>query len=74
VVDFFCAEDRLVIELDGEVHDHPSRARRDSQRRQFLESLDLRVLRFGNEDVLTDPELVLNQIQTFLNEKQTSRT
>jgi very-short-patch-repair endonuclease len=68
IVDFYCPEERLVIELDGEVHDHPLQRRRDRQRREYLDSLDLRVLRFRNEDVLADPADVLKRIATSITE------
>jgi very-short-patch-repair endonuclease len=50
IVDFFCAEARLVVELDG--GQHADQAAYDAQRTAFLETLGLRVLRFWNSAVL----------------------
>ncbi len=58
VVDFYCAEVQLAVELDGSVHDDPLRAAYDSDRQQALEARGLRVLRFSNADVLEQPETV----------------
>ena len=62
IVDFYCAEARLVIELDGASHAQPGQIEHDRERQLFLESLELRVLRFPNEQVLYSTEIVLIEI------------
>ena len=58
IVDFYCAAASLVIEVDGRSHD--GRAEKDQARQIYLErSVGLRVLRIGNDEVLSDPESVL---------------
>ncbi|MCC5658021.1 endonuclease domain-containing protein [Nostoc sp. XA010] len=57
VVDFYCNEARLVVEVDGEIHDYTQVE--DAIRQEFLESLRLQVMRFRNEDVLERIEGVL---------------
>lgn len=52
IVDFYCPEARLVIEVDGAIHQYTQEE--DALRTAFLESLGLRVIRFGNEAVLGD--------------------
>ena len=66
IVDFYCPAARLVVEVDGPVHDY--QPEQDAIRQQFLESLGLRVLRFRNEDVLTALEAVLDEISVVLQE------
>ena len=63
VVDVYCAEVGLVIEIDGAVHTDPARAGYDSQRQRDLEALGLRVLRVSNEDVLEQLDLVVEAIR-----------
>jgi very-short-patch-repair endonuclease len=46
IVDFYCASAKLVIELDGEVHDTIEAQAYDAVRTETLESRGLRVLRF----------------------------
>jgi very-short-patch-repair endonuclease len=62
VLDFLCDEDGLVVELDGAVHDHPDQRERDAYRQKALEALELTVLRFRNEMVLADLDVVLTRI------------
>jgi very-short-patch-repair endonuclease len=64
IVDFYCAEARLVIEVDGMVHDYTGE--HDMIRQEYLESLGLRVLRFTNEDVMKRLEGVLHMIREAL--------
>jgi very-short-patch-repair endonuclease len=60
IVDFYCHEHRLVIELDGESHN--DRGKYDLDREEQLKSLKLQVLRFSNDDVLRDLDAVLRAI------------
>ncbi|BAZ88274.1 endonuclease domain-containing protein [Dolichospermum compactum] len=60
IVDFYCHEVKLVIEVDGEIHNYTQVE--DAIRQEFLESLGLRVVRFKNEDVLFRIEGVLEEI------------
>ena len=52
IVDFFCAEHGLVLEIDGGVHGDQRTA--DAERTRVLESAGLRVLRIDNDDVNAD--------------------
>lgn len=56
IVDFLCYDARLVIEVDGGQH---AEFTRDARRDQWLAANDFRVLRFWNNDVLTNIEGVL---------------
>lgn len=66
IVDFFCADAALVIEVDGLIHDEQEEYDRD--REIYLESLGLRVLRFRNEHVLQQIDGVLERIGEALSE------
>ena len=61
IVDFCCVERRLVVELDG--GQHIDRAEYDQKRSAFLKSKGLKVLRFWNNDVLSQTAAVLEQIR-----------
>ena len=63
-MDFYCREARLVVEVDGEVHQYTQQE--DAIRQEFLESLELRVVRFRNEDVLNSIDGVLEEIIGWL--------
>ena len=51
IVDFFCAEAKLVIELDGSQHYEDDKIVKDAERTAFLESYGLTVLRIPNNEV-----------------------
>ncbi|MGB7417506.1 MAG: endonuclease domain-containing protein [Thermosynechococcaceae cyanobacterium] len=60
IVDFYCAQCRLVVELDGEIHDQ--QIEYDAARTDRLNQLGYRVVRFRNQDAIDDLESVLDQI------------
>lgn len=60
VADFYCAQHRLVVELDGAVHQ--KRGEYDDLRTEELEAKGYRVLCFTNSQVVQDLEWVLEQI------------
>ena len=62
IVDFYCDDARLVIEVDGGSHNEPNQKDYDRQRTLTLEKLGLRVLRFWNHEVLLHTEQVLEMI------------
>ncbi|MSP14280.1 MAG: endonuclease domain-containing protein [Chloroflexi bacterium] len=66
IVDFYCHSARLVIELDGSVHDRPDVRRHDQDRDTYLASLGLRVIHFPNELVLGSPEAFLEALLRHL--------
>ena len=63
-VDFLCSDRRLVIELDGKVHEE--RELYDLERTEVLEACGFHVIRFSNERVLTDPGSVAEAILSVL--------
>jgi very-short-patch-repair endonuclease len=62
IVDFYCASLRLVIEVDGSVHDDENIGADDEQRERALEACGFLVLRFRNEDVLDHMTVVLTRL------------
>ncbi len=66
IVDFFCSEAKLAIELDGSVHDSPARREYDDRRTEVIEKLGIAVIRFSNEDVLQQADVVLEAIREHL--------
>jgi very-short-patch-repair endonuclease len=63
IVDFYCREAALVIELDGGRHFHGEVKERDAVRDAFLKERGLRVVRFDNHQVLKNSEAVLEEIR-----------
>jgi len=62
IVDFYCNEKKLVVELDGGVHDEKINKEYDEARSVMLAGLNIVVLRFKNEEVINDVLNVLKKI------------
>ena len=66
ILDFYCYQARLVIELDGVQHSSAEGKTRDGERTGYLEARGMRVLRFTNLEVLGETEAVLLTIWAAL--------
>ncbi len=66
IVDFYCPEMKLVIELDGWQHRKENNGGYDIERTKFLESLGCKILRFWNNDVNKNIEGVILKIGEYL--------
>ena len=56
-MDFYCAQKKLIIEVDGPIHEYSKEE--DSNRQQYLENLGFTVLRFNNDEVIYDLNKVI---------------
>ena len=63
IVDFYCAKEKLIIELDGEIHNNAIAEEYDIQRSNYLESKGYQILRFENRLVFDELSYVLLEIQ-----------
>jgi very-short-patch-repair endonuclease len=70
VVDFFCPEAKLIVEVDG---GQPSQSARDAVRTQWLQERDYRVLRFWDNDVLANTDGVVASILETLGRSSPTR-
>ena len=66
ILDFYCDEERLGIELDGGQHNEPDKQRTDKERTAFLEGKSVKIIRFWNNEVLQKTEAVLEQLYNAL--------
>ena len=64
IADFYCHKYKLVIEVDGEIH--LSQVEYDENRTAELERLDLTIVRFTNDEVVNDIEVVIEKIKGYL--------
>jgi len=72
IVDFFCPERNLVIEVDGDVHATATQSTRDKQRENYLRSLNVQVIRFNNDDVFNNLNGILEDLAQRLFRDSTS--
>jgi very-short-patch-repair endonuclease len=66
IVDFYCKDLRLAIEIDGSSHDSPEAQQRDRERQARLESLGVRFLRFREAEVRQQTPAVLSAIEAWI--------
>lgn len=63
VLDFFCSELKLMVEVDGGIHDEPDQRSRDAERTELLNAVGYHVVHVRNEEVLERPETALGRIR-----------
>ncbi len=63
VIDFFCPEIRLAIELEGKIHEKKDQIKYDQYRMSFLRELDIEILRIPNRLVDNNIDTVINLIK-----------
>ncbi|MCW3093192.1 MAG: methionyl-tRNA synthetase [Ferruginibacter sp.] len=71
IADFVCLNKRLIIEVDGLVHQTPENSISDEERTTELNRLGFEVIRFTNQEVINQTDEVLNKILHKLTEKNT---
>ena len=64
IVDFYCHQAGLVVEVDGDVHD--LQKEEDERREKVLSALGLRVVRFRNDEVVKSLSAVVGKIKAYL--------
>ncbi len=72
IVDFYCPEQSLVIEIDGDSHADADQIVRDQLRDRYFQSLSLRVIRYFNDDIVKNLAGVLEDLAEKLASGSTS--
>jgi very-short-patch-repair endonuclease len=68
IADFYCHQLKLVIEVDGEVHENEEALEYDLGRSAELERYGIKVLRFNNKEVIEDTDSVVSRIRLIISE------
>jgi very-short-patch-repair endonuclease len=63
VADFYCYREKLVIELDGNIHQY--KLKEDNLRTEIINQLGIKVIRFKNKEIISDIEKVLKEIEKY---------
>ena len=66
VLDFYCPELKLAIELDGSVHDVPEQKLYDEERQNYIEQFGIRFVRITNDEFLTNPNKAFLMIEEWI--------
>ena len=69
IVDFYCKEEKLVVEIDGAQHYESEAAEYDRKRTEYLESIGMRVIRILNGQINKDFEDVCRYINGFIDKR-----
>ena len=69
IVDFYCHSLKIVIEVDGPIHETKENTAYDKIRSEELQSFQIRVLRFTNQEVLNNIDEVIEKIRLHLDPK-----
>lgn len=72
VVDFYCHPLKLVIEIDGDIHEKEEVKQHDKEREAALKSLGLTIVRFKNDEVYKSSRSVLKKIDDVIRDLQNS--
>ena len=74
IVDFYCHELKLIIELDGYIHGEEENRKKDLIRQKYLESKGYKVLRYQNDQIRYEAYNVLTNIYYIIRQLQTNQT
>ena len=66
IVDFYCKPLKLVIEIDGSYHFEEEQKIKDKLRQQILEKMGLSFLRFSEQQIRKDMDIVLKAIEQYI--------
>ncbi len=66
VVDFYCAEKRIGIEIDGDSHFTEDQKKYDEVRKEFISELGIQLLRYTNEEIMKNLSGVLEDVSNHL--------
>ena len=69
ILDFYCPEKRLIIEIDGEIHNEKEQEEYDRVRDKFFKEIDFTVLRFSNSEIDKNLIKVIEKIKETLDSK-----
>lgn len=69
IADFYCHEAKLIIELDGFIHNLRYQKEHDRLRTKLINQYGMKVMRFGNEEIISDVEKALKEIGDDLTPK-----
>ena len=70
ILDFYCPELKLAIEIDGQIHKDEQQAKYDLERTNTLQEAGIFTIRFWNSEILTELPKVIIRIQTIIHSQK----
>ena len=66
VIDFYCVELKLAIEIDGGTHNSPEQKKKDTIRQKYLEAFHIKFVRIKDEELLGNPNKAFSKIENAI--------
>ncbi len=66
IADFYCHKLKLVVEIDGDIHQNEEIKNDDKLRDEFMSGLDLKIIRFTNDEVCKSAEQVVEKLKDLI--------
>ena len=66
VIDFYCPELKLAVELDGSIHDEPDQKVYDAYRQKYLEKYGITFCRITNDELMGNANMAFNKIEAAI--------
>jgi very-short-patch-repair endonuclease len=63
VIDFYCPELKIALEIDGDVHELPEQKDYDLERQKYLQEFGILFIRISNEELLGNPNMAFDRIE-----------
>lgn len=63
VIDFYCTELRLAVEIDGGTHNNPEQKKKDGTRQKYLEAFDIKFVRIKDDELFGNPNKAFDKIE-----------
>ena len=73
IADFYCPKLKLVIEVDGNIHDIPDNVEYDKVRSEIMSEFGINVIRFTNDQIMNNIDDVINKIENLINKMQVQK-
>jgi very-short-patch-repair endonuclease len=70
VIDFYCPELKLAIELDGDVHDLPDQKEYDTCRQEYLEKFGITFCRITNDELMGNANMAFKKIEEVISQTE----
>src|SRR3954466_3439666 len=67
IADFYSHKLKLIIEIDGNIHDLDDVQKNDKERQEYLESIGLTIVRFSNRQIKNEVEFCIEYLNRFIN-------
>jgi len=66
IIDFYCPELKLAIELDGSIHDEPDQKENDAYRQEYLEKYGITFVRITNDELMGNSNMAFAKIEEVI--------